>query len=174
MDMFNSMNEVYGEKDIEVMARYAKKVDPHLSAVLAVIKESALSDENLFNAIFVMNFCETKKLKIISKHLGIDLIGLQVAKAKAEIVRFAANIMTHESMAQVYKTVGLLCGLSRKEFVVAWMMLSRSGELIDILFSKEHNPDDLSKDAAALYKRKDEKFNIEDIMYPEEEVEDEG
>ena len=177
MAIFNAMNKVYDDTNQVEMARLTSNATKNLSAILGIAQEMILADNKLFEALFVMNFEEKKRLKLISEHIGINHTSLVVSKDKEEIVRFSANIMTFEALTKIWPNVSAVCGIRLEEFITAWLILTNIGALVKIMFLKKHDPKDLSPEAAELYKRKDEKFSVEkilDAMEDDEFDEDEG
>lgn len=164
--IFKMISEIYNTTDILLMEKYTIDIEPSLNSILAIIKETLLNDDSMFKHVFVMNYNEKIKVDIISNYMNLNKIGINASKDREEIIRYCANIMTYETLAKIFPSVRLLCNITLKNFVIAWVILSQRGALFKILLSKNLSIEDLSPAAAKLFKdkNKDNRFDIETIL----------
>lgn len=186
-ECFEAVNEVHSADRAELIIMF-ERIRPNINAMLDTIKEMCRTDEAFFNCMFMMNFKPEKKVEIVSKHLGVNQLGLKSAGGKTQDMwAFLAQTMTLEAVVKLYDVMSPLYRMSLKEVAFAWSGLMRRGDLLEMITCRKVNPDDLIPEAAAFVKKvtekKDKKFNIDDILnrlanggnhHEEEDEEDDG
>lgn len=137
--------------DTQEAQQSLKKLSASLNAIVDIFEELLYSDKKLLEDMFVMNWIDSEKYKIIGRYLNVNPINIMCSPDKLEIIRMSAEMITCEALSEIFKFVEPACGITLKEFALAWRILNESGEMRDILFGASIETDNLLPQVKVVY-----------------------
>lgn len=163
-EMLNALNmPIKATLDSEI-----KKLSRLINPLVDVFREILLSDRVKFERIFLMNWSNEERYRIVGDFIKAHPGDIQWSPERDEVLRFSAEMITGEILADIFKSARIACGITLKEFVMAWRVLNESGEMKNIMFSKQLDVEKLHPQVKEVYldeqRQKESENRIQRLM----------
>jgi hypothetical protein len=121
----------------KVRREVASKITLHFAEITRTFVGLIADDKFLFEDLFLMNFNEKEKSRIIGRYLGVEPWRLAANDVfRDEIQRFSVYVLVCDNLAKIYPSISSACSLNMIEFCASWSAINGSGVLRELLFSK--------------------------------------
>lgn len=145
--IYDIINIGFSNEKISAIAKTASK---KYDILYDILKEVLLSDNKLFNLLFLQIFENKMQYEIVSKYLNITKESIILSPKSEEIINFSSSIILYEQLSSLYNKIKFACEIPLEEFVVLWYSMNYSGEFTQLIIDKNISDSLLNEDTKKI------------------------